>query len=80
MKRTGRLEVVYWYDACTVHGWQEPPDEGYEPSRCMSVGWVIQDNKKALVLAPNRHEDQIGDPTVIPKSWVVKRVVIRSPK
>lgn len=74
----GRLEIVYWSDACTVHGWQDAPPEGYEPSRCKSVGWLIQDDKVAVALAPNTHEEQVGDVMVIPKTWIIKRVVLKS--
>lgn len=76
-KTLGHLEIVYWYDACTHHGWRDKSEQ-YELEKCCSVGWIIQDDKNVLVVAPNRHdEDRIGDPTAIPKGWVYKRVVLR---
>jgi hypothetical protein len=76
-KKLGRLELVHWKDAATCHGWQHDAPASYEAANCMSVGWIVQDDKKVLVVAPNRHENIVGEPTVIPKGWITKRIVLR---
>ncbi len=56
------LVHVTWLDAVTDHGWTdtEDDDEALEPSEIQSIGYLLREDAKGLVLAAtcakNAHE------------------------
>ncbi len=70
-----RIVEVEWEDSAFSLGWVEE-DHGWEPTRAMKAyGLVIQDDEKALVLAPCLDEGTshpYGQVIAIPRSAVRK--------
>lgn len=85
--KKGHLELVEWLDSVTSNGWQRDGEKEHHPAPCVSVGWIVQETKKALSLAPNvallpgtyemDFDDQYGDVTTIPKGMITKRRKIK---
>ncbi len=74
-----RLEVE-WEDSTILHeGWQEVPDilERRHAMTCLSVGFVLADDRKGLVLAASIHGSQAAGVTFIPHRAVKKRRRLR---
>lgn len=82
-----KLEAIYieWMDHATYHGWKDP-NQPFSPSPIATLGWLIQEDKKQLVVSPAIAFDDDGsptscaEPTVIIKATVTKRVDIELPK
>jgi len=78
---TRRLEVT-WYDAAHLTGaWDDLETvlskEGRSLIRVRSVGYVIADDKRVLILAGSVHGKRVGAVTLIPHSSIVKRRRLR---
>lgn len=73
MSKPKRKVEVEWEDSVLLHGGWNSINEAVdieEVVMCMSVGYVIKDTKKGLILASGLHNDQVAGVTVIPKSAV----------
>jgi hypothetical protein len=73
-----RLVLVDWLDAAggTRGGWKPVAEMGRDlPVRCRSVGWVVQEDERRIVLVPHLARDGDGDGEIaIPRDWL-QRVV-----
>lgn len=84
MTKKRRLEAICWLDHCTYAqaGWKsEQTLKELEPLAVMSVGWVIRETKKHVVLAAtidSQDTNFMGDQCII-KSTIVKRWRLKSP-
>lgn len=78
-KPLGPLTVIWWLDAYTESGWQEPMH--YKGAKSISIGWLAQEDEQIVALTPNLSPpDQIGDVTVIPKGMIIARKVLPDPR
>lgn len=69
------LEMIEWDDASGKARWHYKKDK-YEPERCFSVGWVVQDDDNVVVVAAGigrTEKETIGDVTIVPKGMVISR-------
>lgn len=68
------LVVVDWRDITTHPTWDtEDADYTGMAMNCVSVGWQLKSNSKALVITPIRTEDGCcGDRIVIPRGCIKK--------
>lgn len=69
------VEVV-WVDAVVSQGWEDNT-HGEKAHEVRSVGWILKNSKKELILAADVSNDDIEDlehnrRIVIPKGWVKK--------
>ena len=74
-KRHWRVEVE-WEDSTVLQrGWYEIRDalERRDSVRCLSVGFVLADDDKGVMLAASIHGNEAAGITVIPKSAIRKR-------
>lgn len=70
-----RVEVE-WEDSSLLHdGWEPIEDvlQRREAVRCMSVGFVLADDAKGIVLASSVHGNEVTGVTIIPKRAIVGR-------
>jgi hypothetical protein len=74
---------VEWRDSCGAHGWHEPEVfDGWQPSRCISVGYLIRECDSHIIIAPHvTVQDQAGSRKVdgvlcIPKEVITSRRVL----
>lgn len=73
-----RLEVE-WEDSTVLHdGWERIADilkrrNSRKPTVCLSVGLVLVDDDKGVVLASSVHGGEAAGVTIIPASAVRKR-------
>ena len=71
--------LIIWLDSHCVAGWHTD-EPATAPLTCRSVGWVIDENETAVVLAPHITEEplpqRLGEIT-IPKVAIVARKVLR---
>lgn len=78
---TRRLEVT-WYDAAHLTGaWDDLEavlsKEGRSLVRVRSVGYVLANDKRVLILAGSVHGKRVGEVSIIPHSAIVKRKRLR---
>lgn len=81
MKRCYDLVEVLWEDAAALpHGWNDKPPK-VEPHMALSVGYLIINNKEAVVLAMDSDfHGQHCSLGQIPKGMVRKITVLRRKK
>jgi len=67
------LLYVEWDDHHANASWQEKVD--HSPAHCVSVGWLIQEDKKAITIAGNRciETSTVGNTQYILKSDITYR-------
>lgn len=77
MKRAGktrRLILVVWKDAKggDLSGWRPISSMGrLKPETITSVGWLVKEDKEAIVVCPHVAHDGEGDGEIaIPRDWV----------
>ncbi|MBM3597360.1 MAG: hypothetical protein FJX35_04050 [Alphaproteobacteria bacterium] len=73
-----RLVLVEWLDAAggSRSGWKPIADMGRDlPARCRSVGWVVHEDERLIVLVPHLARDGDGDgEIVIPRDWMQRTI------
>lgn len=77
---TPKIIHVEWVDAVTSLGW-EPVSEPLTPRSCLTVGFLIHETDKFIVIAgtwglEGDHEES-NNRTAIPKGWIVAQREIR---
>lgn len=74
-QRVGPLVVIDWVDSCSNGGVWHSADEvrSSEPSACRSVGWVVREDRRALVLASHLSPHQMSGDMCIPKKAITRR-------
>ena len=76
MKR-GTLVVISWLDAHADSGWGPVKEQTTKPQAVLSVGWVIKDTKKAIVIAADvdpkgqGRKDDCNRTLLVPKGMVL---------
>lgn len=74
-----KLVLVEWVDSNGGGGWQSQEaavrEAAADPLTCETVGWLLDDTDRYLLVAPNRtvgrKVGQVGDPMQIPHVAVV---------
>jgi len=81
LAKTRRVAEVEWEDSHTTHGWTdvEPAHDGYS---IRTVGYVLQDNDRGLVLTESINTDQEtsapwGCTMSVPRSAIRKVTYLR---
>jgi hypothetical protein len=74
-----RLEVEWDDSTLLAASWEPIADvlKQRKVVRCVSVGFVIADDKKGVVLAGSVHQGRVAGVTVIPAGQIVKRRRLR---
>lgn len=72
--KTPSIVHVSWIDSCSPsRKWQDRDGiKGYKPASCITVGYLIEKRKDAVVIAASWGEHEVGDVTAIPRSCVKK--------
>jgi hypothetical protein len=75
------LLLIHWIDATGSSAWTSVEECDLELDHCVTVGWLIDENKTRIRLCDSRSFDPkdttIGGISVIPTGWVVKRKTLR---
>lgn len=82
-RQRSQLFVVKWTDILSDPSWLSGPVSAVQPATCVSVGWLVYEDDKKIVLADSRAMDgDWGGLTVIPVGVVVSRTRVsgRSPE
>lgn len=68
-----KILLVTWRDHFSINGWQEKGIEKFvkDSDLCTSVGFLLKQNKRVLVLAQSLSSQAYGDILVIDKKTVV---------
>lgn len=72
---TTKLVYVEWVDAVSDGGWEEDVKVDIHPVK--TVGFLIAETKDGICLASTVSGDNSNARMHIPKSWIVKRKVIK---
>jgi hypothetical protein len=77
-----RIFEVTWEDAAALTGaWDELDavlsDEGRKSVRVHSVGYVLADDERSLILARSVHGSRVGGVAIIPHSAIIERRRLR---
>lgn len=76
------LLMIEWVDSCGSSGWHSPADyEDWEPSACVSVGWLMRETDQGLAIAPHvsnvdERDEKVDGLFMIPKVAITKRTVL----
>ncbi len=75
------LVVVAWDDSTMImsDGWERIPSvlKRRARTRCHSIGFVLADDKRGVVLAASVHGSQVAGVTIIPRRQIVSRRRLR---
>ena len=75
------LIEIHWDDAATDHGWEHSDDVAAVENIAITIGWLVKENDKHLVIASTVCDDGSCNGRInIPKGMVVKRKVLRGIK
>lgn len=78
-----KLEAIVWDDSTSMSGWVKASSLPTESDLIHSVGWVVSENKKCVVLASHvvqsEEDPQVDGHITIPKCAIVKRRKIAWP-
>lgn len=78
-KHHWRLEVL-WEDSTVWHrGWEPIEDVLKERDKvhCLSVGFVLADDKEGIVLGASVHNNEVAGVTMIPRRQVIQKKRLR---
>lgn len=78
-KHHWRMEVE-WEDTTVWHrGWEDIEDVLRERDKvqCLSVGFVLADDKLGIVLGASVHGNEVAGVTMIPRRQIIKRKRLR---
>lgn len=81
--RTQKLVHVIWRDTVTKIGWVESSEfdaEGPHVAECHSVGWIVREDKRELVLAGMKDGGVINCCQAIPTGCICRVRRLREPK
>lgn len=80
-----KLVLVEWVDSHYSHGWKNVEEfkDLAKNIHCESVGWLLQENKRVVVIVPHltRDDDELLQGTgemIIPRCAVTKMTVLKS--
>lgn len=62
---------VNWVDSHILYGWHDK-DDSYSSTECVTVGILVANDKKNIVVALSESLEQRGDSITIPKGCVKK--------
>ena len=71
------LVVIQWEDAHSDSSWEILADLVMEPTEVISAGFLVEENKQAVILTLGYSEEAIIDRLRIPKSMIRDFTVIR---
>ena len=81
-----RTKIIYvkWLDSSTQTGWLRKDEIMKNPLKCETVGFLVKENKKSLLLSLNRTQDEnykpFGDVICLPKKSIVVRKTLKQIK
>jgi len=75
--KLGDVLYVVWTDAYFIHGWDVPEDLDFDDAVIHSVGFLLEDSKKRIVIAMSKDEEEAADYLVIPRVWVKSTKVLK---
>jgi hypothetical protein len=73
-----KLVLVEWVDSSSRHCWTRLNErKGSELLRCRSVGWLVEETKEVLVLAPHMSGEGQGVHVMGTGDMAIPRVAVR---
>lgn len=80
MKGDQRLLEVIWRDTSSWGDWHETNHKDDEPIECVTVGYVVRETKRDLVLAQTfSRGGKVTNTMAIPKSTITSKKRFRGP-
>lgn len=69
---------IVWDDSCAYPGWTPIEDFGPRPALCISVGFLVHEDKRSVTITNALTEfNDVNDPLTIPKSAILKKQFIK---
>jgi hypothetical protein len=80
-KKHWRVEVLWEDSTVWQKGWEKVDEilEERDSVRCLSVGFILADDKRGMVLAASIHGDEAAGISMIPRSAIVSSKRLRTP-
>jgi hypothetical protein len=76
-----QLVEIRWDDAAASNSWERPEHMALDPQIVITVGFVVKENKKHMVIASTYDETHVNAAIQIPKSMIVSRkLLVRAKK
>lgn len=74
--RRGTLVLVTWLDAHAASGWDDVKNVDLKPDVVLSVGWVVSDNDKSIVLAADVDHKALGRKKDVNRTLLVPKGMV----
>jgi hypothetical protein len=75
------LVEIKWDDAAASNSWERTENMSLDPQIVITVGFVVKENKKHMVIASTYDDSHVNAAIQIPKSMVVSRkLLVRAKK
>ena len=71
------LVEIVWADASSDAGWQEAKKVKFEPQTVVTIGFLIAENRKYLILGHTYSGDDYVGWFQIPKGMIISRKVLK---
>ena len=78
-----KLMMIEWIDSHSGSGWQSMETVKNELLYCRSVGWLVSENDKSILIASSISGEKNGDiklcvggDVCIPKKAIIKKIVL----
>ena len=82
MARARKIVHIEWVDSATHSGWHNTAHDPRGVAHCQSVGMVVRDNEKEIVIVQSWSDDEtvakVGESIAIPKAAVRRKRNIAS--
>ena len=77
-----KLEIIEWDDAWFLEEKADISNLICEPYKTETVGWVVKENARGVVISPERHKNptlqgEVNYPIFIPKKMITNRIVLK---
>lgn len=74
------LVEITWDDASSDAGWQEAREVKFEPQVVISVGFLISENKKYVIIGHTYSGEDFVGWMQIPKGMIISKKVLKRAK
>lgn len=73
------MKVIYleWVDACGADGWHQIGKDDFEPTTIRTLGFLLKEDDRKLVVTHSLSEHYHNAYIIIPKGWVRKRKYVK---
>ena len=74
------IVIITWIDAETTHGWQDNSDTDTSHTEVLTIGFLISEDEKSVVVASSVSDTSNNSRMKIPRGMILSMTEIAAPK